>query len=572
MASTHGEVPLLSPSAAPFPEAPQVLLLDDDPLITQSIATLLQLHQPTWQLLVFNHPKEALAHLSLTPAEQRPHVILSDFHMPGLSGLAFLEQARPLCPHSSLLILTGFADKQSALAAINSQVNLFRLLEKPWDNTLLVHTLEQALAAAQDKHALAHTRLALQASNHQLAQLNHSLEAQVAERTEALRTAWATLDALFTHTADGLALLNAQGQLERLNPILQGWLGLKPKQKWKGQPLAQWIGAEAWAQLQATPNHGLCELTLPHPQGEGMVTLEASRGELQGKRGQTAWVLRDISQRKTVERLRDDFMATLTHDLRVPLLAALQAFNLLQTEAQAPLSPTQHTILSTLHQSHTDLLRLVNTLLDVYRYEAGSQPLIPAWEAPFGLVDEVMALLAPLAPTKGHTLVHNKPNRTLLKQAKGLALWVDKPEVKRVFQNLIANALAHTPAGGLIEVGYEISDTLPPGAPAAAPPAHPAFKHWWVVWVKDNGQGIAPEVLATLFQRFAQGSAKKRNSGSGLGLYLSAQILKAHQGLVWVQSPTHFTGVQSPTPKATKAPAAGGPGTCFFVALPLYQC
>jgi signal transduction histidine kinase len=94
----------------------------------------------------------------------------------------------------------------------------------------------------------------------------------------------------------------------------------------------------------------------------------------------------------------------------------------------------------------------------------------------------------------------------------------DKQAIRRVLVNLTANAINYTPAQGHIRIHTSQNEGRV------------------VVSVEDNGRGIPPKDLAQLFERFAQGTSRHRTTGTGLGLYLSRQIMEAHGGRIWAQS------------------------------------
>ena len=116
-----------------------ILLLDDDPLVTDSLGALLK-EESTWNVAVFNRPLEALASLE----RQAYQVVMSDFLMPELDGVSFLKQVRELQPRTSRILITGYADKQNAIRSIN-EAGLYHFIEKPWDNTSLLLILRNAM-------------------------------------------------------------------------------------------------------------------------------------------------------------------------------------------------------------------------------------------------------------------------------------------------------------------------------------------------------------------------------------------------------------------------------------------
>jgi DNA-binding NtrC family response regulator len=129
--------------------AARVMVVDDDSLVTTSIRNYLRLDLDL-DPLVFNDPRRALAHLETHEVD----LVISDFLMPGLDGIALLGEARRLQPEVPRVLLTGYADKESAIRAIN-EVQLFHYLEKPWDNAQLRSVVENALERLHLRRLLA---------------------------------------------------------------------------------------------------------------------------------------------------------------------------------------------------------------------------------------------------------------------------------------------------------------------------------------------------------------------------------------------------------------------------------
>jgi signal transduction histidine kinase len=108
-----------------------VYLVDDDPLVTRSLSTALRLESP-WEVFAFESPLAALAALSGPDRGPDPDVVISDFKMPGMDGLTLLRAVRAAHPDAVLMLLTGYADKDAAIAGIN-EVGIWQFVEKPWD-------------------------------------------------------------------------------------------------------------------------------------------------------------------------------------------------------------------------------------------------------------------------------------------------------------------------------------------------------------------------------------------------------------------------------------------------------
>lgn len=105
-----------------------VMLVDDEPMVLTALRSFLELETP-YRVLTFSSPTDALAALRTEPVD----VIVADFMMPGLDGISFLRQARELRPFATRILLTGYADKENAIRAIN-EAGLYYYLEKPWSN------------------------------------------------------------------------------------------------------------------------------------------------------------------------------------------------------------------------------------------------------------------------------------------------------------------------------------------------------------------------------------------------------------------------------------------------------
>lgn len=116
----------------------RVITVDDDPLVTATLGFLLQL-ESRFEHIAFNDPNAALDYLKDNPVD----VIVSDFVMPQMDGLTFLGRAREIQAEPSRILLTGYADKESAIRAINT-IGLYQYVEKPWENERLLLVMRNA--------------------------------------------------------------------------------------------------------------------------------------------------------------------------------------------------------------------------------------------------------------------------------------------------------------------------------------------------------------------------------------------------------------------------------------------
>lgn len=150
-----------------------ILLVDDEPAVAQSVAALLELETPH-KVLIETSPRKAIEVAKVTPLD----LVISDFLMPELDGIAFLLEVRALYPESTLILLTGYADKENAIRGIN-QVGIFHYIEKPWDNDDLLTIIRTGLDKRLQLHRMHERTRELEARIQHLQQRNEELEQRI---------------------------------------------------------------------------------------------------------------------------------------------------------------------------------------------------------------------------------------------------------------------------------------------------------------------------------------------------------------------------------------------------------
>lgn len=224
---------------------------------------------------------------------------------------------------------------------------------------------------------------------------------------------------------------------------------------------------------------------------------------------------KQIEANQTLMRLREDFTSTLTHDLKTPLLGAIETLTAFQIERFGQVSPMQHQVIKTMTHSHQTSLQLLNTLLDIYRNDAEGLHLDLTLVDLTSLGEETASSLLDLARSRRIHLSFNYGDSQIRS-----SLWVkgDRLQLQRVFTNLLVNAINHSRRGDRVEILLESQAC------------------YQVVKFLDTGPGIPPEEFLNLFERFYQGQSDRHAKGTGLGLYLSRQIITAHGGIIWVEN------------------------------------
>ncbi|MBD2088739.1 HAMP domain-containing histidine kinase [Microcoleus sp. FACHB-1515] len=224
-----------------------------------------------------------------------------------------------------------------------------------------------------------------------------------------------------------------------------------------------------------------------------------------------------LQTQEKLSSLREDFTSTLAHDLKTPLLGAIETLKAFQSGQLGSVQPKQKVVLDTMIRSHQTSLQLVETLLDVYRNDAEGLQLDRSTVDLAKLAEEVSIALLDLAASRQIFISLHYGESDFRK-----FLWVngDAFQLQRVFANLLVNAINHSPRGAKVEVVLETQFS------------------YQLVKVIDAGAGIRPEEMPHLFERFYQGHSDRQASGSGLGLYLARQIIEAHNGTIWAENRT----------------------------------
>ncbi|NBD36509.1 MAG: GAF domain-containing protein, partial [Chloroflexi bacterium] len=237
-------------------------------------------------------------------------------------------------------------------------------------------------------------------------------------------------------------------------------------------------------------------------------------------------ILRDITEERLLDKMRDDLTHTMVHDLRNPLTGIAGAVKLLNRSlSKKMLTSGEAHMLGVLDRSTQRMLGLVNAILDIGKLESGRMPLHRDELALNPLIKKVLEAQSPLAEAEGVTLVKDLPMPSPV-------VYVDAGLLERVLQNLVDNAIKFTPEGGRVNVRV----------------AENGHSGNLKVSVQDTGHGVPPEVQGRLFEKFVTGNQYKR--GSGLGLAFCRMVMDLHGERIWVEetssSGTTFSFTLSP--------------------------
>lgn len=220
-------------------------------------------------------------------------------------------------------------------------------------------------------------------------------------------------------------------------------------------------------------------------------------------------VLRDVTEARLLERMRDDLIHTMVHDLRGPLTSISVSLHLLDALTSELTDTRTRSTLLRAHKSMETILELVNAILDISRLESGRMALDLQPISLSTLIPDALEWQLPLIEDK-HLYLELNVSPDL---PDALA---DEDLLSRVLQNLVGNAIKFTPAGGLIGVSAVLGDD---------------GTHICVT-IHDTGSGIPLEIRDRLFQKFTKGGQEEK--GSGLGLYFCRMVIESHGERIWI--------------------------------------
>lgn len=313
-------------------------------------------------------------------------------------------------------------------------------------------------------------------------------------------------DAVIESMGDGVIVLDAQDRIADINPAARQMIGVT------GSPVGLRIGAvlPAWPDIATHVGNGTEGRSEIRLGGDAAAYLDVRIAPLHDQQGYATGrvvLLRDITERKLVDELRDDLTHALVHDLRNPLTGIKGSLEVL---AEGRPSPAQRDMLQIARNNAQRMLGLVDAIMDVSRLESGQLPLERQPVHLAALVAEALQLQQPLASEKQLHLDN-------VVSAELPPVLVDPRLTVRVLHNLIDNAIKFTPRGGAIHVS------------AAPTPAASQL----AVSVSNTGPEIPAALRSRLFQKFAAG--RGTGHGSGLGLAFCRLAIEAHGGRIWVE-------------------------------------
>jgi NtrC-family two-component system sensor histidine kinase KinB len=323
-------------------------------------------------------------------------------------------------------------------------------------------------------------------------------------------------EAIMFSINDGILMFDGEGRIQLANRRVRELLGMSQDQVLEGKTLDEVLPESPLRRTMAAANAD------PRPDKFNDVDLSSDKNRrflrvishpVVAPRSVAAsgvvTAVRDVTYEKELDQMKEEFLHCITHDLRNPLGSAIGFVDVLLKGAVGMLNPEQFSMVSSIKRSTSRLMGMINNILDIAKMESGRIQLRLRNVSLAGVAGRSMAILESLAQQKNIAVI--------LDVTEEFAVNADSDLLERVVTNLIGNAIKFTPKEGVITVTIE------------------DLGQEMQVCVRDTGEGIPPEYIGRLFQKFEQVAGQKRG-GTGLGLAIARFFVNAHLGRIWVES------------------------------------
>lgn len=499
-------------------DGPRILVVDDEAGIRRGCDRVLR--SEGYQVILAEEGEEGIRIL-----EQSPEIDLAlvDLRMPGISGFDFIEQAREIAPETVYVVITAYATLEAAVEA--TKRGAYDFIAKPFSPDDLLRIVNRALERVN------------------LIRQKNRLEAERKQRMLELSTEQSRLRTVVDCMTDGVLVCNAEQLLVLYNPAALKLLdhaqsGRGPLHVEAALGCRELVDMiQSGSEKQTRQSN---ELRLSYPDRQEWVlanvapVVEADRHRLLG----TVTVVRDITALKRIEQVKAQFVNMVAHELRAPL-AAVDGFLSVLQEGYAQDPGKQQEILERSRRRVHALVDLVGDLLEVSRIEADTVRREIAAQRIDMILDEVLALMQPLAEQNCVQVERRFAGQLPPVEA-------DREEMTRLFTNLVSNAIKYNKPKGRVEIAAEQEGPFV------------TFR------ISDTGVGITEEAQRRLFSEFfREKRAETRHvTGTGLGLSIVKSIVDFYHGSIKVTSEVEkgsvFT-VRLPFRHSLALPE-GGPG------------
>ncbi len=313
------------------------------------------------------------------------------------------------------------------------------------------------------------------------------------------------LESVINSLSDGILIINEHNDILRATPKVSTWFGVKGKHI-VGKNIFEFIEIADGLSIDKLNGD---DVFIKHTPTNNFI-ISSQKLKTDDKKNRFVLLIKDVTNEREIETLKEDFVATLTHDLKVPIVAEANIVEFLLEGKFGEITEKQKVALQNMQVSNKELIDLVQILLETYKIKEHGIKLLKETIVLNPFIEGIVAEMQPIANKSGITINFN-PDRALTVNA-------DPIQLNRVIKNLISNAISHSNTKECIDVKTGEQ------------------KGFITISVIDYGQGISQEEIKMIFNKYYSAAKKFRKIGTGLGLYLSQQIALSHGGEITVDS------------------------------------
>ena len=458
----------------------RILIVDDDEALLEALPEALRLRMAGIEIDTAQTAAAAIEQIAKVDYD----AIVSDIKLPRKDGLALLAEIKEMRPGTPTLLITGHGEHDLAVQALRG--GAYDFVQKPIDRDYFVASLERAI---------------------QMRRLDRRVQAQHVELERHAR--------VLEHVDRGVFLVDDGGLVRYWNPAAQAITGLEADAL-NGRPadevLPGWraIGPEVPVAMEPGPG-SLAAKTLPLEIDGRELWISISGVKFEDG---VVYAFRNLTEERALDDLKSDFIATISHELRTPLAAIYGCARTLLRPDLELREPDHARLLEVISQESERLTRIVSDILLASKIDAGRLRLK---EQQFDAARLVRAVVEEMqASLNGAEAV------SLDLVAPASVVWVsgDEDKLRQILINLVDNAVKYSPEGGRIEVSVQQHD----GGLRIA--------------VTDEGLGIPHGEQQRIFGKFYRLDPQQSRGvgGTGLGLYISRELVRRMDGRVSVSS------------------------------------
>ena len=330
-------------------------------------------------------------------------------------------------------------------------------------------------------------------------------EENVRKQQEELLRQNRFLENVLNSLSDGLIIVDKNTRIVKTTPKIATWFGQNSK-KLIGQNLFDFIEPLNNAPIENLHNTSVYIKSY----SSDLFEATALRLNIEDRVSRYIVLIKNVTNQKELEKLKEDFVATLTHDLKVPIVAESNMLDFLINETFGEVNEKQREVLAKMKVSNKELIDLVQMLLDTYKSNNTEIELYKEETDLNEFLYETVDEMRPVAERQNINLNFIAPQNVKVN--------IDKMQFKRVIKNLIQNALSYSESSTDVDIKTNIQGNSV------------------YISVIDYGKGISKKDIDLIFNKYYSTSKRYRKVGTGLGLYLSKQIVDAHNGDITVTS------------------------------------